>query len=756
MSEWNELIDRLTHRLVVDEELRLDVARELRCHLEDAAVEFRGAGQSEQQAAASAARALGDADELAEQLWQANRRRIRIRGVIRWAARVTLLPAAAAIVLVFLLYIVNVGNAFFPGKYGYRGWYPGGWDGKTAWPMGPVGELVLDPYMGVHLSQDQRFMLFGAPGAQTALERAKSISDRWPDNPVYYANYVAFLLSSADGRGVGESGGGTDAEKLSAVVAALRKGEQLDPCNAFYPFEVASLLIRASSKVSEDPNRAYGQVSVRGDLRQAPACKTEVTDAALFRSGLEEFRRGLGTPQFTSHALDILRLRLAGLPAPTRLIQYLARLDIAFSTPLPYLGDYRHLTEALLGRAMDLAEQGQGAQAIRLAREVELMGDTTGGRSDTFVIQLLVGARIRSMAIGHAELIYGELGQADKAADARRRQQEDAELYRHVWAGKEPGPEEMAGMGLLESITRPVLPGYDASMLRPIRTAEWFLAAQAGLLVLLAALLAGSLVLAVVAGLELWLLPRERRPVLLFVGWRRLGRICVLAVVVPVAVYGLYALAAAEWGPTAGLTGALLRVGLELALLAVVVFVLLAWLSGSAIRQRAAELGLDAPGPATWRQWAWPAGLMVLGAALPLIIIVGWWTGAFRTYKLEGISKDVGGILYSAAIACTVVPWGIAWALWSPAPGGSFKRFRQSVRRSMVPILAAAVVVVGIGLGGLLAAGEGLAISRMGRGLPMPDEIRNSDLRLIQEHLAQAQQRQLQGELFPPAASPSP
>lgn len=50
MNAWDDLIGRLTRRLEVDEELRLDVARELHGHLEDSASEFRAAGQSDAEA----------------------------------------------------------------------------------------------------------------------------------------------------------------------------------------------------------------------------------------------------------------------------------------------------------------------------------------------------------------------------------------------------------------------------------------------------------------------------------------------------------------------------------------------------------------------------------------------------------------------------------------------------------------------------------------------------------------------------------
>ena len=97
------LVRRLTDRLSVDAELQLDVRQELRTHLADSESAFRAAGDDPEAAAENAARALGAEDDLAEALWQANRRRMSLRGVIRWVLRLSLIPAAAAVMALIAL-----------------------------------------------------------------------------------------------------------------------------------------------------------------------------------------------------------------------------------------------------------------------------------------------------------------------------------------------------------------------------------------------------------------------------------------------------------------------------------------------------------------------------------------------------------------------------------------------------------------------------------------------------------------------------
>src|SRR5688500_3470460 len=86
----DELLERLTRRLAVDRELQLEVRQELRTHVEESIAEFRNAGRGETDARDQALRALGDEAELAEQLWRANRRRIRLRAAGAWAVRLLL------------------------------------------------------------------------------------------------------------------------------------------------------------------------------------------------------------------------------------------------------------------------------------------------------------------------------------------------------------------------------------------------------------------------------------------------------------------------------------------------------------------------------------------------------------------------------------------------------------------------------------------------------------------------------------------
>src|SRR3954453_6620508 len=94
---FSRLIDRATDRLGPDSDLHLEIAQELRGHLQDSAAEYRAAGLSGAEADAKAVEAMGDPGALADQLWQANRGRMRRRAVAGWAFAVLAAPVAGAV-----------------------------------------------------------------------------------------------------------------------------------------------------------------------------------------------------------------------------------------------------------------------------------------------------------------------------------------------------------------------------------------------------------------------------------------------------------------------------------------------------------------------------------------------------------------------------------------------------------------------------------------------------------------------------------
>jgi hypothetical protein len=246
MNAFDDLLKRLTERFKIDSELRLELMQELRSHLETGSAEYRSAGLPPVEADAQAARALGEEAQLAQQLWDANRRRLRQRAAARWGGA-ALLPAAVAATLLLVvgllatlrpvLSLLSGGNTVV---YALRE------IAETAQPSD-----LLTPSLS-SLTPEQRF-IFEGDGAPTRLARDKAVADRWPENPVYYGNYVATLFTDLR---IGDRE--LKAEpSIGELVRILDRGEQLAPDDGFYNLLKAHVLLCSSSTIDDDPNHVW-------------------------------------------------------------------------------------------------------------------------------------------------------------------------------------------------------------------------------------------------------------------------------------------------------------------------------------------------------------------------------------------------------------------------------------------------------------------------------------------------------------------
>ena len=207
------LLDRLTHPLRVDRQLQEEVRRELSTHLQDATAENRDAGMNDEEAQKQAIRALGDEKVLSEQLWQANRRRIRLRTWARWGIGLIALPAAAAVALLALSSVLlswSLMSAF---------------GNSMPW----AGDLAANRFR--HLIQsmpaDDRLLFesqpsWGAGSTQQWKAHAQAAVERWPDDPALRANRVLAEFRARQG---GKSSRLHDMEPLLELCDAGRQAE---------------------------------------------------------------------------------------------------------------------------------------------------------------------------------------------------------------------------------------------------------------------------------------------------------------------------------------------------------------------------------------------------------------------------------------------------------------------------------------------------------------------------------------------------
>jgi len=499
MSHYDELIQRLTHRLAIDPELRMDIANELRTHLEDTAEQFRQAGCTADEADANAVKALGDERDLTDLLWQANRRRIRIRRTIKWAARATLIPAAIVITLL-------VASHYF-------------WSLRALVNAPHVDFTKLGTAHRNVLTEEQRLILGFDPRVASRLDRAKSIVDRWPDNPIYYGHYIVQYLAQA---GIYDFKGNDYKIRKSTLpdyIAKLDRGKQVEPDNAWYNVMKAAVLIKMGSTLNEDADRTYQITDGRGRNLPRHFCRIKVIEKGVFDRALAELRGGLGKRHFTSHSIDMARLRVDMLPPPTGLEDYVNRIALVLSTLLPDLGPIRHLSKSILAYGLQVAEQGQHAESAELTRDITVLASKMGADSRS-VIELLVADRIKKDSLAHAAMVFDALGKPEDAARVRAELEQQGAFSRSLYTGKDDLDQRVSKEGgILDSILVPALPQYEID-LAPNRKAEHAFASEFALTAFLVALVAITFLAGLLAVIDMVRCRRrDDGPKLLFVGW---------------------------------------------------------------------------------------------------------------------------------------------------------------------------------------------------------------------------------------------
>ncbi len=98
-SSFDALAAEAAAELKGDRELYLEISSELRTHLEDKAAHFAQAGHDDAESSALAKKSFGSPLDMAAELLDANRGRLRLRALLRLACSALLIPLAIVLAL---------------------------------------------------------------------------------------------------------------------------------------------------------------------------------------------------------------------------------------------------------------------------------------------------------------------------------------------------------------------------------------------------------------------------------------------------------------------------------------------------------------------------------------------------------------------------------------------------------------------------------------------------------------------------------
>ncbi len=626
-SPFDPLLDRVTQRLQIDPELQLEVAHELRTHLEESAKEFRAAGRSEDDAIIEASRALGSEEELSEQLWQANRRRMRTRKIARWAIGATLVPGASVIAIsvtwttllsfALLLSIVSYGTTPSSGL------------------IGLAARHAADR-VRANIPQEERDLAQNEGDINARIARADTILQRAPNDPAAYANYALSQLVK-----LGPSGTAPD---LGRLLTVLDRGEVLEPANALYPTLESAVLFEDSTKTDSTANDRFDYRDPNGSGPVFVVPRYTITNRKEFDAALAAFRSASHKKYFDAHTMDAAKRQLDLLPSNS-LDGQLLRISLACQILLPHVPKTRDLYDHLGAVVLSAASENDRKSAMDWIDAERRVADMAIERSDVLV-ELISAARLKEATVGQTALVLEKLG--DHTGFDRERDRMiamEAGVQPRIFAPTSAAELPEKFLSLSDRYFLAASTDVAKINLSAHRDAEYALFDQVSLTI-------GLLALLIVIGLQLLIaigtsIRRSERPTLYFIGWRRVIKIVAVAIILPAGAYLAYA-----WSPISGrIYGAPALAGVlvvEYSLVGLIMFSILRVLFDTALRERSAELGLDtantpAAPSATWRY----AELMLGVIAFAYIAIERWY---IATHNVGGKFSASMGIGFAISI----------------------------------------------------------------------------------------------------------
>ncbi|MGA2233713.1 MAG: permease prefix domain 1-containing protein, partial [Tepidisphaeraceae bacterium] len=657
IKPFEELVERLTRRFERDPELQFEIRQELRTHLEDCAAEFAATGMKPDAAQAEAKKALGNEEEIAEQLWQANRRRLKVRKAAKWAAGLTVIPAAGASAIAIgwgalsCLAIVASSLFLFGATQGYEA--PASSFDLTHKVALSIAQVRLNHALS-GLTPQQR-TLFDGPkmGILERLDWSRNIAESHGNDPVYWANYA--IQAGDDSMrypSTSDSPGITAAQALEIIDRA----QQTEPDNALYPMMKASALIFTSFKFVDPPDYNPKALTPYEFAVAVPGKKEpevfaldpfEITDPTVLAQGLQQLHIAAGKPYFQSHMLDLSQRRLELLPRPSTFADWaISRGFESYQTFWPHLNSMRLMTVVAGWAAYQAALAGDGQKARSIIADARRFSILAAQHSPT-AIELLVADGMYEQALVAEAVVERQLKEPQKSQAAIQA----ALATQQFWISLQSNGSwrDRGGTDDIFAIFKSNL-SPDAP---PSYAGDYELADRLSLSVLEMVMVAAALFAGVGSvGLQ-WF--DRRRAALLFIGWKRVLAIALIATLAPVAVYGVYANLTPLGGRQVDVTWSAERLILEYALVTATMLILLRVFTNRAVQKRAREIGDDAmrPRPVGWIRISL-GSLLAIGSVTYFFL----WHHAIAQPTQDAMNgiESLGG-----SLGILVLVYGLSW-----------------------------------------------------------------------------------------------
>jgi hypothetical protein len=533
MSKTNDFIERITDKLKHDRELRLDISHELQTHLDEAVEEYKASDYSDEDAIEAAIKDMGDAEELTDDLWQANKFRIKLRAWCWWIARLTLWPASVVLVLVFIILNSMVPRVLM-----------GTYDlveierDQNGYNIRALASRYYRYRLMSQMSEDQKLIAFGKMDADNPVDRWKPLRDKFPDVPLYQLNYIQALFPS--------NGCGTNERKFDrqTVQTELIRGRELDPGNGIYDiYQAYAIMPEYNLKVDESRGfqvNNYGCDSKANHMKWIRPCRFhEPMSDTLKQQLLDCLDNALKHTYITDANFDFLKHRMNQLPPATTLQDYSIRMHEATRMRLSNLGRVRTLHRYYGVMALEYAEAGQADKAFELLGKIDQwvkhMASDCQTMIEIYTVRSVMQANQANLAFIHESLSLSEKYQQQVEAYKADQDQFYEEFRAHRITDRDH--EVYRDAGILLGTTLPVIENFNVDK-NPFRMVEYVNVDRLALTIL-------NLGLVLIAGLyglanAMRLLSSrtsQLRPILVWPGIGAFIKILFIGVAIPLLIF---------------------------------------------------------------------------------------------------------------------------------------------------------------------------------------------------------------------------
>lgn len=572
-TKLEKLLDDLTAGLKADPEVRLDVKSELRSHFEEKLEEGMRSGLSEAESEEKALKTFGDLVSVSDGIADADTAKMSLRGKLRILAGALLVPAV--ILCAFISFSPATLQVYFSPEYPKSFFlYSDSFANRNQFFW------FLERY-----TPDEKLILHGDESKRSLSEQEKAIWERFPDNKVYLANYVIQLLADKDRNSAGWGS--------KTMASALEAAKRLDPENAFYDYLKAGLLVKKGCSLESKRK----QVVRNGKKMMETEYSITVKDRKLMDQAVEAYLEGSRKKYYRTYVMDMLHHRLDIMGPPRTVSENIRQIAFAAGVLLPHVTNLRNMAQDIWMYAKTLQQEGNQPEALRIiAPWKTFLKQTTEDAG--FLIDVLVDEAIAGLGEKTIPEIYRKAGETESAESAARELKKILEPY-EAWKAEinnHPyGRELFEKTGALAALLLPALGNTtftdeDFAVSRKIEYTALEKLGAALLNALLMIFMAGALLTALY-----WRLRSGQKALLLAPSAAQVGRVLLLGVILPLAVYLLICISGMPGGHEYNIVTNCIALGAQFLILLAVIPGLIFVMVRRHIRRRCLELGIAYP-----------------------------------------------------------------------------------------------------------------------------------------------------------------